>query len=105
MLTYLNYCSQSVTCTTNFLADDGTPLPVPFGGDAASATRTRTDTLAAGASIYLLSTAGASATSGWGQAQCSGPVKASMLFRWYNQGAAITEAGVNGSTAPRAGRM
>ena len=89
MLTYVNYSSKRVTCTANFLADDGTPLPVPFGG-AASANRT--DTLAAGASIYLLSTASATATGGWAQAQCSGPVKASMLFRWYNQGAAINEA-------------
>jgi hypothetical protein len=87
-----------VTCTTNFLADDGTPLPVPFGGAAASATRT--DMLVAGASIHLLSTAGATATGGWAKAQCSGPVKASMLFRWYNQGEAITEAGVNASTTP-----
>ena len=36
-------------------------------------------------------------TGEWAQAQCSGPVKVSMLFRWYNQGAAITEAGVNAS--------
>ena len=97
VLTYVNYSSQSVTCTTNFLADDGTPLSVPFGG-AASATRT--DTLTAGASIHSLSTAGATATGGWAQGQCSGPVKASMLFRWYSQGAAITEAGVNASTTP-----
>jgi hypothetical protein len=96
VLTYVNYSSQSVTCTTNFFADDGTPLPVAFGG-AASATRT--DTLLAGGSIHSLSTADALATGGWAQAVCSGPVKASMLFRWYNQGA-VTEAGVNASTTP-----
>jgi hypothetical protein len=97
VLTYVNYSQQAVTCQTNFLFDDGTPLAVPFGG---SASPTRLDTLAPGGSIHLLSTADPSAVGGWAQGQCTGPVKASMLFRWYNQGAAITEAGVNASTTP-----
>ena len=37
---------------------------------------------------------------GWAQAACTGPVQASMLFRQYNAGVPIGEAGVNAETAP-----
>jgi len=36
---------------------------------------------------------------GWAQAQCSGPIKASILFRSFQQGFAL-EAGVNAMTSP-----
>jgi len=41
----------------------------------------------------------ASAVTGWAQAQCTGPIKASLLFRYYQGAAPQGEAGVNASTA------
>ena len=38
---------------------------------------------------------------GWALANCSGPVQASLLFRWYNsEGMPVAEAGVNAATVP-----
>ena len=37
---------------------------------------------------------------GWAQATCSGPVKASLLFRLYSGGVAQGEASVNASSVP-----
>ncbi len=99
ILTYINYSPQSVTCVTNFLTDSGEPLLAPFGGRAAS---TRTDVLQPGQSIHDQSTADLNAplTQGWAQATCSGPVQASLLYRFYQQGVAGAEVGVNAMTAP-----
>jgi len=98
-LTYVNYSPQTVTCQTSFFSDSGTPLAVPFGGTAAT---TRTDMLAPGMTLHRESTADLTHTvvTGWAQAQCSGPVKANLLFRLYSQGIAVAEAGVNAMTAP-----
>jgi len=97
-LTYVNYSPQSVTCQTSFFSDSGAPLAVSFGGAAAAG---RTDVLPPGGEIHALSAADPTAVGGWAQGQCSGPVKASMLFRLYNaQGVAETEAGVNATTSP-----
>jgi hypothetical protein len=74
-------------------------LEVPFaGGDISN----RTDNLAPGASIHVQTQAGANdaLVSGWSQAQCTGPVKASLLYRVYSGGVAQGEASVNGSTTP-----
>ncbi|MBI4459000.1 MAG: hypothetical protein HY648_02940 [Acidobacteria bacterium] len=96
-LTYINFSLQTVTCTTSFFADSGAPLGVPFGGAAASI---RTDTLPPGGSIHTESTASLSAleTRGWARATCSAPIKASLLFRFY-QGGPRGEASVNAMTA------
>jgi hypothetical protein len=98
-LTYVNYSPQSVSCQTTFLSDTGGALPVPFAGAAVA---TRTDNLGPGAEIHVQTTAGASAAllTGWAQSQCTGPVKASLLYRLYSQGVAQSEAGVNAATAP-----
>ena len=98
-LTYINISSQTVTCQTNFFADSGAPLAVSFGGAAASS---RTDTLAAGGSLHTQSTADPNAivVTGWAQASCSGPVKASLLFRSFQGGVAWAEAGVNAMITP-----
>jgi hypothetical protein len=56
--------------------------------------------LAAGAEIHSISSADPSAVGGWAQGQCSGPVKASMLFRFFNGTTPTAEAGVNASTVP-----
>ena len=38
---------------------------------------------------------------GWALATCTGPVQASLLFRWYiSEGMPVAEAGVNAATVP-----
>jgi len=99
-LTYLNYSPQSVSCTTTFLSDSGAALAVPFAGGTVSS---RTDNLAPGASIHVQTNAAANASGsgGWAQAQCTGPIKASLLYRLYNgSGVPQGEAGVNAMAAP-----
>jgi len=58
--------------------------------------------LAPGGAIHRESSAdlNASVATGWAQVECSGPIKASSLFRSYIQSVAVSEAGVNGMTAP-----
>jgi hypothetical protein len=98
-LTYINYSPQAVTCVTNFFSDSGGPLVVPFGGGSVS---TRTDTLQPGQSFHDVSKADLNApvAQGWAQAVCNGPIKASLLYRLYQQGVPVGEAGVNAMTAP-----
>ncbi len=97
-LTYINYSPQTVTCTTNFYGD-GAPQAVPF---AQGSVTTRTDVLAPGGSIHDQTTAPHTGTvlEGWAQASCTGPVEASMLFRQFNAGVPIAEAGVNAEALP-----
>ncbi len=98
-LTNINYSPQAVTCVTNFFTDSGGPLLVPFGGGTVS---TRTDTLQPGGSFHDVSNANLNAlvVQGWAQAVCNGPIKASLLYRLYQQGVPVGEAGVNAMTAP-----
>jgi hypothetical protein len=99
-LTYVNYSPVSVSCTTTFYGDPGTPLLVPFGGAPASS---RTDALAPGADLHVQTTAATTAANveGWAMGTCSYPVQASLLYRYYNaQGVAQGEAGVNASVEP-----
>jgi hypothetical protein len=98
-LTYVNYSPQPVTCQTTFYSDSGGSLQVPFAGGSVS---TRTDSLGAGADIHVQTTAGANAAlfAGWAQAQCTGPVKASLLYRVYNGSVPQGEAGVPATTSP-----
>ncbi|HET9375353.1 MAG TPA: hypothetical protein VFO40_10290, partial [Chthoniobacterales bacterium] len=97
--TYVNYSQQSVTCQTTFYSDSGAQLLVPFGGTPVSS---RIDELAPGADLHQQTTADPAAPTvgGWAMAACSAPIKASMLYRFYNQGVAQGEAGVNAMTAP-----
>jgi hypothetical protein len=98
-LTYINYGTQPVTCTTNFYADSGAGLTIPFTQGAIA---TRTDVLAPGGSIHDQTTAdlAAAVTEGWAQGSCTGPVEASLLYRLYQSGTAVGEASVNAETAP-----
>src|SRR5690348_11529888 len=98
-LTYVNYSPQPVSCQTTFFSDSGGALPVPFSGGAAS---TRTDDLGPGADLHVQTTADTNGAlfAGWAQARCTGLVKASLLYRFYKQGVAQGEAGVNAATAP-----
>jgi hypothetical protein len=74
-------------------------LLVPFGGTPVSS---RIDDLAPGADLHQQTTAdvAAAVSGGWAMAACSAPIKASMLYRFYKQGVAQGEAGVNAMTAP-----
>jgi len=98
-LTYVNYSPQTVTCVTTFFTDLGAPLPVPFGGAAVLG---RTDVLPPGGTLHQETQAdlNANVVQGWAQAQCDGPIKASLLYRLYQQGAPVSEASVNAMTAP-----
>ena len=95
-ITYINYSPQEVSCRTEFLSDQGTPLMVSFPG--LGPVVSRTDVLPPGGSVHEETDVGLSAAlaAGWARADCSGPVKASLLFRQYDSAGAPTgEAGVN----------
>ncbi len=99
-ITYINYSSEEVTCRTEFLSDDGTPLLVSFAelGTVVS----RTDPLPPGGSVHEETNVVLSAplVPGWARAACSGPVKASLLYRRFEEGVPTGEAGVNATTVP-----
>ena len=99
-LTYINYSAEEVSCRTEFLSDQGTPLMVSFpslGPDVR-----RSDMLPPGGSVHEETDVGLSSppAAGWARARCSGPVKASLLFRQYDSaGVPLAEAGVNAAAA------
>ena len=100
-LTYINYSSEEVTCQTEFLSDQGTPLLVSFSDRGT--VPSRTDVLLPGGSVHQESNVELSAplAPGWARAACSGPVKASLLYRQHNsEGVPIAEAGVNAAEVP-----
>ena len=100
-LTYINYSPREVTCRTDFFSGQGTPLRVSFpslGPDTS-----RSDVLPPGGSVHEETDVGLSAplVSGWARADCTGPVKASLLFRQYDSAGVPTgEAGVNAAAEP-----
>jgi hypothetical protein len=98
-LTYINYGSTSIQCTTNFFADAGTPLPIPFAQGTISS---RVDIIPPGGSVHDQTTANltAAVAQGWAQTSCTGSVEASLLYRLYQSGTAVGEASVNAETAP-----
>ena len=100
-ITYINYSREEVTCQTNFISDHGTPLMVSFA--ALGMVDSRTDVLPPGGSVHQETDVALSAplAPGWARANCTGPVQASLLFRWYNsEGMPVAEAGVNAATVP-----
>ncbi len=104
-ITYINYSTQQVTCRTDFLSDQGTPLLVSFPGRGT--VTSRPDVLPPGGSVHQETNVALSAplAPGWARATCSGPVKASLLFRLHNsEGVPIGEAAVN-ATAVAATRF
>ena len=95
-ITYINYSPQEVSCQTEFLSDQGSSLMVSFA-DVGTVT-SRRDVLQPGGSVHQETNVELSAplSPGWAKAACSGPVKASLLFRLYNsEGMPVAEAGVN----------
>ena len=100
-ITYINFSPQEVTCQTDFLSDHGSPLMVSFAGLGMVANRT--DVLPPGGSVHQETNVDLSAplAPGWALATCSGPVKASLLFRRRNsEGVPTAEAGVNAAAVP-----
>ena len=100
-ITYINYSSEVVSCTTEFLSDQGTPLLVSFADRGTVVSRS--DVLQPGGSVHQETNVDLSAplTPGWARVTCSGPVKASLLFRQYNSaGLPVAEGGVNATTVP-----
>jgi hypothetical protein len=99
VLTYVNYSPQTVSCQTNFIGDAGGTLTVPFSDTGAVSSRN--DTLSPGSSIHVESQVPSSSSlSGWAIGTCTGPVKASLLYRYYSGTTPQGEASVNASTAP-----
>ena len=100
-ITYINYSPEEVSCQTDFISDHGTPLMVSFA--ALETVVSRTDVLPPGGSVHQETNVdlNASLAPGWARANCSGPVKASLLFRLHNsEGAPTAEAGVNATAVP-----
>ena len=100
-ITYINYSPEEVSCQTDFISDHGTPLMVSFA--ALGTVDSRTDVLPPGGSVHQETDVDLSAplARGWARATCSGPVKASLLFRLHNsEGAPTAEAGVNATAVP-----
>ena len=99
-ITYINYSPQEVTCQTDFLSDQGSPLMVSFAGRGMDISRT--EVLPPGGSVHEETNVELSAprVAGWARATCSGPVKASLLYRRFEGGVPTGEAGVNAVTIP-----
>ena len=100
-ITFINYSSREVACVTEFLSDQGTPLLVSFPGRGT--VDNRTDVLPPGGSVHEETDVGLSdaLSPGWAKTSCTGPVKASLLFRQYDSAGAPTgEAGVNAAAVP-----
>jgi hypothetical protein len=67
-------------------------LQVPF---TSGTSYNRTDTLTPGGAIHDETRATGSVVGGWAEAQCTGPIKASILYRYYDvHGIALSEAAV-----------
>ena len=99
-ITYINYSPQEVSCRTEFLSDQGTPLMISF---AERGTVLRwTDLLPPGGSVHQETNVELSAplVRGWARATCTEPLKASLLYRRFEEGVPSGEAGVNATTVP-----
>ena len=100
-ITYINYSREEVTCRTDFISDHGSPLMVSFA--ELGTVDSRTDVLPPGGSVHQETDVdlNVSLAPGWARANCSGPVKASLLYRLHNsEGAPTAEAGVNATAVP-----
>ena len=93
-ITYINYSSEVMSCTTEFFSDQGTPLLVSFADRGTVVSRI--DVLPPGGSVHQETNVGLTLAPGWARASCTGPLKASLLFRQRNgAGEPVVEAAVN----------
>ena len=99
-ITYINYSSEEVSCRTEFLSDQGTPLQVSFADRGT--VPSRTDVLQPGESVHEETNVALSAprVAGWARTACTGPVKASLLYRRFEGEVPTGEAGVNAARVP-----
>ena len=100
-ITLINYSPEEVTCQTDFLSDQGSPLMVSFAG--LGPVVSRIDVLPPRGAVHEETNVELSAplAPGWARATCSGPVKASLLFRQHDSaGVPVAEAGVNATIVP-----
>ena len=100
-ITYINYTPQEVRCQTDFLSHDETSLMVSFAG--LGTVPSRADVLPPGGSVHEETNVELSApiVFGWARVTCSGPVKASLLYRYRDsEGTPVAEAGVNAAAVP-----
>ena len=96
-ITYINYSTQEVSCTTEFLSDQGSPLLVSFADRGTVISRR--DVLPAGGSVHQETNVGLTLAPGWARASCTGPLKASLLFRQRNSaGETVAEGEVSAAT-------
>ncbi len=98
---YVNHADEAVTCQTSFIASNGTPLSLSMqdGGTLSE----RTDHLPPRGTLYDRTNVGPSAdtVSGWAHANCTAPVKASLLYRYHDQeGQPVGEASVPAMAVP-----
>lgn len=100
-LTYVNPLTSSVQCNTQFYSDSGEPLFLSFDGTRMSA---RTDIVQPGGTLHAQTDAepGLAVVTGWARCDCTGSIKASVLFRSYDK--TVTNPAAEGSviamTAP-----
>ena len=100
-ITYINYSPREVSCETDFISDFGSPLMVSFADRGTVISRT--DVLPPGGSVHEETNVDLSTplARGWARATCTGPLKASLLYRRRNsEGVPTGEAGVNATTVP-----
>jgi hypothetical protein len=97
--TLVNASAQPISCTTSFFNDSGAPLALSFNGTASS---TVADSLAPGGIARHQTDAlpGQPVITGWAVANCTGPIKASSLFRRFNGAVAVAEASVIAMAVP-----
>ena len=98
-LTYVNPGSDFVTCNTSFYSNTGAHLPLTFAGITTSLL---TQNVLAGGTIHTQTDAQPTAPvqTGWALCQCTGPIKASILFRSYSGALPQAEGSVLGATTP-----
>lgn len=89
--TYVNQTTLPVTCNTSFYSDAGSPLPLSFNGVTLSSTG---DTVPAGGIARRQTDAQTShsVVTGWAVTNCTGPVRASALFRSYSGNVGLAPA-------------
>jgi len=89
----VNVSAQPVSCTTFFYANSGDLLDLVVDGLSSSMLLR---TIPVGGTVRIQTDANPSApvVTGWARADCSGPIKASALFRDYPRGVAAGEASV-----------
>jgi hypothetical protein len=100
-LTYVNPLNSSVQCDTHFYSDAGEPLLLSFEGKKMSA---RTDILQPGGALHVQTDAEPElpVVTGWARCDCSGSIKASVLFRSYDK--TVAKPTAEGSVIAMTGR-